>query len=88
MKALTVNLNIQQYVKEKKDSMVVGMCLMALTGIGILFVAAVPIVVMFGGFSNKSTSMFDGLASVGHTYIVGLIMYIVLIGYVLTKWFV
>lgn len=81
-------LNVKQYFKDKKDSMVMGWLLMAITGFGLLFMAAVPVVVMFGGFSNKSTSIGDGLASIGFTYVVGIIMYAALIVYFLTDWFI
>lgn len=87
MKTLTANFNIKHILKEKKDSMVVGMCLMVLTGFGVLFLGAVPVVVMFGGFSNKSTNLGDGLALVAHTYIVGIIMYAILIICFAGKWF-
>lgn len=87
MKTLNMKLTMTQYFKDKKDSMIMGWLLMTITGFGVFFLAAVPVVVMFGGFSNKSTSIGDGLASIGFTYVVGIIMYAVLMAYFLTDWF-
>lgn len=60
------------------DRVFYGMILTSLTGVGILFLGAVPFVTLFGGFSNKSSSMWDSLASVGWTFIVGAMIYAVI----------
>lgn len=88
MQTLTTNFSLKQYFEDKKDSMVVGMGLMVLTGFGVLFLGAVPVVVMFGGFSNKSNNIGDGLASIAHSYIVGIVMYAMLIALFASKWFI
>ena len=67
------------------DRVKYGSILMMLTGFGILFIGAVPVVTLFGGFPENS-KIGDGLASVGISFIIGIIMYIVLFFYSLSHW--
>lgn len=63
-----------------------GSILMALTGVGILFVGAVPLVCMCGGFSEKNTSMWDSMASMAFTFMVGAMIYAGLSAYLIINW--
>lgn len=73
-------------MKNFYERITMGILLMAITGIGILFIGAVPIVTVFGGFSKNATSIGDGLASIGWTFLIGFIGYVAIFGYLLKMW--
>lgn len=63
-------------MKDYIDRVIFGGAMMILTGIGILFIGAVPVVAMFGGY--KSGSLGAGLSDLGVTFILGFMMYAIL----------
>lgn len=65
------------------DRIFYGMMLMILTRVGILFIGAVPIVALFGGFPKNSTNIGDMLGSVAYAFIVGIVLYAVLFAYLI-----
>ena len=71
-------------MKDYIDRVIFGSAMMILSGIGILFVGAVPVVALFGGY--KSGSLGSGLGDLGMTFILGFMMYAILFASFIVVW--
>ena len=76
---------MKNYLTNFKDSVIFGSLLFSLTIFGIVFIPFVPIVVLFGGFDQRATHMGDGLASLGATFILGVVVYVSGIVYIVSQ---